>query len=124
MADESARRTLESGLERHPNDHRIHGSLGLVYAALGLKDRAILHGKKGVDLCPPSKEAVIGPSRVEDLAQMYTLVGEHEEAINQIECLLSIPGWLSAPMFRLDPRWDPLRDHPRFKALLKKYETK
>jgi len=22
---------------------------------------------------------------------------------------------------RLDPRWDPIREHPRFKALLAKY---
>ena len=24
-------------------------------------------------------------------------------------------------MLRLDPRWDPIREHPRFKALLVEY---
>jgi len=30
---------------------------------------------------------------------------------------------LSVPLLKLEPRWDPLRDHPRFQALLEKYDT-
>ena len=26
------------------------------------------------------------------------------------------------PLLRIDPTWDPLRDHPRFQAMLAKYE--
>jgi serine/threonine-protein kinase len=90
----------------------------MVYAGLGRKEEAVREGKSGVELIPVSKNAVVGPFRVEDLAFIYVLVGEQDTALDQIEYLLSIPSWLSVPLLRLDPRWDPLRDHPRFQTLL------
>jgi hypothetical protein len=42
-------------------------------------------------------------------------------ALDEIERLLAGPSWLSVHTLRLDPRWDPIRNHPRFTALLKKY---
>ena len=79
-------------------------------------------GKRGVELYPVSKDALIGPKRVRDLAVIYTMVGEYDAALDEIEYLLSIPSWyMSVPRLRLDPIWDPLRDHPRFQALLEKY---
>ena len=41
-----------------------------------------------------------------------------------IERLLSIPCEFSVGLLRLDPVWDPLRDNPRFQALVEKYGTK
>jgi hypothetical protein len=49
------------------------------------------------------------------------LVGEYDAALDEIEYLLSIPSWFSVPLLRLDPRWDPLRDHPRYKDLLRRH---
>jgi serine/threonine-protein kinase len=51
---------------------------------------------------------------------IYTVVGEYEEAINQLEYLMSIESGdiVSIPVLRLDPMWDPLRQHPRFQRLL------
>jgi hypothetical protein len=46
------------------------------------------------------------------------MVGEYDLAIEQLEYLLSIPGELSIPLLRLDPTWDTLRDHSRFKKLI------
>jgi serine/threonine-protein kinase len=50
------------------------------------------------------------------------MVGEYDAAIDQLDVLLSIPSLISVPLLRVDPTWDPLRDHPRFLALLDKYE--
>ena len=55
---------------------------------------------------------------MEALAKIYVMVGEYDAAIDQLEFLLSIPDDTSIPLFRLDPAWDPLRDHPRFKKLV------
>ena len=46
-----------------------------------------------------------------------------ENAVDRLDTLLSIPGGLSVALLRIDPRWDPLRDHPRFRDLLEKYSS-
>jgi hypothetical protein len=71
-----------------------------------------------VELLPVSKEAMAGLWRVEDLARIYVMVGEFDAAIDQLEYLLSIPSRLSIPLLKIDPAWDPLRGHPRFKKLI------
>jgi len=118
---DSARAILEKELDAHPGDHRFHSALGIAYAGLGRKEDAIREGKRGVELYPVSKDALMGPKRVRDLAEIYTMVGEYDAALDEIEYVLSIPSWWSVQDLRLDPIWDPLRDHPRYQALLEKY---
>jgi tetratricopeptide (TPR) repeat protein len=115
---EEARNILEAKIKEQPEDGRFHSSLGIVYAGLGRKEDAIRKGKLGAELLPVSKEAVQGLYEVEALARIYVMVGEYDAAIDQLEFLLSIPSFLSIPLLRLNPDWDPLRDHPRFKKLL------
>jgi tetratricopeptide (TPR) repeat protein len=115
---EDSRSILETKIQERYEDARFHSALGIAYAGLGRKEDAIREGERGVELLPISKDAWRGPYRVEDLARIYVMVGEHDKAIDQLEDLLSIPGPLSIPLLQLDPAWDPLHDHPRFKKLL------
>ncbi len=115
---ESAQSILETRIKQQPEDARFHSSLGIVYAGLGRKDDAIREGKLAVELLPVSKEAWRGCYRVKDLARIYVMVGEFHAAIDQLQFLLSVPGEMSISLLRLDPAWDPLRDHPHFKKLL------
>jgi non-specific serine/threonine protein kinase len=115
---DSARSILESKIQERPEDARFHSSLGIAYAGLGRKEDAIREGKLGVKLLPVTKEAWRGLFKVEALARIYVMVGEYDLAIEQLEYLLSIQSELSIPLLRIDPAWDPLRDHPRFKRLL------
>ena len=115
---DAARILLEREVRQRPDDARIHSSLGIVYAGLGRKEEAIREGKLAVELYSISKDALGGPAHVRDLSYIYVMVGEYDAALDQIEYLLSIPCLLSVQMLRLDPRWDPLRNHPRFQQLL------
>ena len=75
-----------------------------------------------MELLPVSKEAWRGLYRVEDLARIYVIVGESDAAIDQLEFLLSAPGGMSIPLLGLDPAWNALRNHPRFKKLIESSE--
>jgi TolB-like protein/Flp pilus assembly protein TadD/predicted Ser/Thr protein kinase len=118
---ESARKMLEARVRQRPEEATFHSSLGIAYAGLGRKQDAIREGKAGVNLLPVSKEAYRGFYRVEDLARIYAMVGDYEAAIGQLEYLMSIPGDLGVGALRLDPAWKPLRNHPRFQKLLRRY---
>jgi hypothetical protein len=48
---------------------------------------------------------------------VYLLLGEYDSALEQLEYLLSIPSLNSVHLTRIDPRWDAVRDRPRYKAL-------
>jgi serine/threonine protein kinase/Tfp pilus assembly protein PilF len=115
---DEARNILEARILEQPEDARLHSSLGITYAGLGRREDAIREGKVGINLLPVTKEAWRGLYRVEDLARIYVMVGEYDATIDQLEYLLGIPGELSIPLIRIDPVWDPLRNHPRFKKLI------
>ena len=115
---EDARSILETKIQEQPEDPRFHSSLGIAYAGLGRKEDAIREGELGVNLLPVTKDAWAGTFRVEDLACIYVMVGEFDAAIDQLEFLLARPGKMSIHLLRLDPAWDPLRNHPRFKKLV------
>jgi TolB-like protein/tetratricopeptide (TPR) repeat protein len=121
---EVARVDLEQKVAHDPTDHRFHSSLGIAYAGLGRSEEAVREARLGCDLMPASKDAMRALWRVEDLALVYTMVGQPGDAIAQLERLLSGSGEFTPHLLRLEPRWDPLRSDPRFQALLTKYEVK
>jgi TolB-like protein len=119
----SAVELLEGEIEARPHDYRLYSALGHAFALLGRKEEAMRAGKQAAELMPASKDSLVGPILAIELAKIYSRVGQHDNALDLIEELLSIPSDLSVGLLRLDPVWDPLRDHPRFQALLEKYDT-
>ena len=92
--------------------------LGLSLAYLGRKEEAIREGLRAVELAPLSKDANSGPYYQVQLARIYTLVGEPEKAIDQLEPLLKIPCALSPAWLAINPYFEPLRSNPRFQKLI------
>jgi serine/threonine protein kinase/tetratricopeptide (TPR) repeat protein len=120
---DKARSILEPQVKKYPNSRPgRHSRLGIAYAGLGpkFKEDAIREGKKAVELVHNNKDSQSYFSAARDLAYVYIKVSEFDAAIDQIEYMLSFPGLLSIPLLQLDPAWDPLRDHPRFKKLIEK----
>ena len=52
------------------------------------------------------------------LARIYTVVGEPDKAVDQLEALLKMPYFLSPGWLRIDPNFAPLRGNPRFQKLV------
>jgi serine/threonine-protein kinase len=119
---DSARVALDSRITAAPNDPRLHSELGMALAALGHQEEALSHGTLAVNLLPITEDAIEGYDWPAYLAQMHLELGNYDAAIDQLEILLSNPGWVTVAWLGVDPFWDPLRDHPRFQALLTKYE--
>ena len=114
---DSARMFLEITVRRWPSDDYFAALLGLAQAGLGHSVEAIREGKRAVDLVPVSKDAEGAGYLRANLARIYVLLDQRDEAIDQLEIVLSRPGPLSAGWLRADPFWDPLRGSPRFQRL-------
>ncbi len=57
----------------------------------------------------------------EEQARATLLRGDIDRALDLMEQLVAQPGFLTGWTIRLDPVYRPLRNHPRFRALLEKY---
>ena len=68
-------------------------------------------------LLPPSRDAASGPFVLARLAQIYMLTGDPGRALDTLEALLKLPGWITPALLRSDPTWSPLRAEPRFARL-------
>jgi hypothetical protein len=53
-----------------------------------------------------------------ELARIYTVVGEQDKAVDQLEALLKTPYFLSPAWLRIDPNFESLRGNPRFQKLV------
>jgi tetratricopeptide (TPR) repeat protein len=121
---ERARVIVEESVRDVPDDASRHAQLGAIFAGLRRKEEAIREGKRAVELLPESKDAFDGPQVTIALAQIYCWTGEKEQALQLIERSLSTPNGINVPLLKLDPVWDPIRDDPRFKALIDKHSAK
>ncbi|MDQ3414118.1 MAG: hypothetical protein M3480_03960, partial [Verrucomicrobiota bacterium] len=84
------------------------------------KEDALREARRAVELCPESKDAVAGPLYRARLAFVYAQTGEVEEAVSLVSQLLTTPAAdeINLARLRLSWEWDPLRNDPRFQALL------
>ena len=98
--------------------------LTLAYLSLGEKKAAVETARRATaryDEAGCTSEFSNSWRACELLARTYAKIGEHDAAIDILEKVLPAPSWLTVHILEIDPIWDPLRDHPRFQALLEKY---
>ena len=99
------------------------GYAGLALVHLGLTKQGLALGQRGV--------AESASGRMGDkvaalllMAEIETHAGLAKRAVATLDSLFSIHGsanYVSVPLLKMDPIWDPIRKDPAFQALLKKY---
>ena len=119
-----AKDLLEAQLKQSPDAADIHIQLAKVLAYLGEKDAALAEAQRAAELLPESKDAFGGPEITAGVADVYCIVGENGRAIEVLDGLLSRPSGVTVPLLKLRPAWDPLRNDPRFQALIDRYGAK
>jgi tetratricopeptide (TPR) repeat protein len=115
---DSARREVLGSIRRHEDNAFTYTTLAVMNAYLGRADEAVQAGKRGLEVTPLSKDALFGVEGYVALAQVYTLVGKPDSAVEQLRAVLAVPSHLSAGRLRADPFWAPLRGNPGFERLV------
>jgi len=95
-------------------------SLAVVYAMQGKREAALREMAKALRL--GAKGWNWGREAERRVAEAWIALGEHDRAIDQLEYLLAVPSVVTKARLRLDPIYDPLRNNPRFQALMAKDE--
>ena len=113
-----ARTILEQRLAIKPDDARTIAVLAQVDAGLGRKELAIQEAQHAVDLMPTSKDIYDGALVLEGLAQVYTWTNERDRAIELLQKLVTMPGYINYARLKLHPMWNPLRGDPRFEKIV------
>jgi len=103
--------------------------MGEIYLQLGDEEKSRRAHESALEmverqLAVNPQDALHGPTHVEQLARIYTLVDEYDKALEQLDRLFSIPGWYTPEWIDTDPEYDPLRGHPRYEEVLGKHRAK
>src|SRR5216110_402058 len=119
-----AKDLLEAQLKESPDAPDMHIQLAKVLAHLGEKDAALAEARRATELLPESKDAFGGPEIAAGVAEVHAVLGDNGRAIEILDGLLSRPSGVTVQGLKVNPIWDPLRNDPRFQALIDKYGAK
>jgi DNA-binding SARP family transcriptional activator len=108
--------TLEEMVAAEPEEMWYHHWLALALAGAGRREAALDEAARAVELAAAMPDEWENPFLMQTLVEVYILAGEHETAIEMIEDLRGKQYYFaySDEWLQLDPRFDPLRGHPRF----------
>ena len=98
------------------DDSQLPIVLAQAYAGLGEDKLALALAQHAVELY--RSDALYRPQAEIVLAQVQAMTGDHSAAIAGLAQLLNVPSGITLAQLRLEPRWDPLRDDPRFQKLI------
>jgi tetratricopeptide (TPR) repeat protein len=114
---DSATKTLQRAYEVSPKTPWNSAALAVAYGLAGRKAEAVASVKRAQVLM---SDALDGPPFIMLEAYVQMLVGERDAALNALQLSLQIPGGTSASLLKVNPDFAPLRNDPRFQAMLAK----
>jgi tetratricopeptide (TPR) repeat protein len=122
----AARLEVEKAVLGDASDGRALSLLAMIDAGLGRQEQAVQEGEHACEL---ETFENFGPSASIvrcNLAVVYAWNGQFDFAISELDQLLNRPAGINLPAqptygdFRRNPLWDPLRNDPRFTAIMKR----
>jgi len=118
------RAILEQRLVVKPEHARTIAVLAQVDAGLGQKESAVREAEHAIELMPISKDLYDGTLVLEGLAQVYAWSGERDRAIEIVQKLVTMPGYINYARLKLHPLWSPLRGDARIEKIVNSWAPK
>jgi hypothetical protein len=115
---DSARSEALGHITRHEESVFDYSIVAVMNAFLGNGEEAVRAGRRALEVLPLSKDAVFGIDGYVALAQVYTVLGKPDSAVQQLRAALAVPSYMSAGRLRADPFWAPLKGNPGFEQLV------
>jgi tetratricopeptide (TPR) repeat protein len=121
-----ARAELERDVAARPRAARHFAALGLTYAGLGDRTRALAAADRALAIIGAPVPTLLGTSLTRDAAEIHLRVGDTDGALALLEWLLGVPAGreVSVALLRADPAWDALRADPRFERLQRRFAAR
>ena len=105
-------------LANEPTNAIATSVMGQMELVMGHPGEALRLCRKAADMIPESHDAVDGPVYRYNLAGVYAMNGDKDQAIAELSHLLLIPTLYPVAQIRTDPAFAKLHGDPRFQALL------
>ena len=119
---EKALEIVAAALEESEDNRTLHSRSAWLHSCLGEPEAALREVEIVLELAG-IKGAGIRMATEEDVAMVYAAIGREDQALDILERLLgsNYPGAITVHELRHIADWDPIRDHPRFQALMEKF---
>jgi serine/threonine-protein kinase len=122
----AARLEVEKAVLADASDGRALSLLAMIDAGLGRQEQAVQEAEYACDLVTFESSAASAPIVRCNLAVVYAWNGQLDLAISALDSLVNRPAGTNLPTqptygdFRRNPLWDPLRNDPRFTAIMQR----
>ena len=116
--NDSALMMFRSLIMEDPDNYYAYSCSGIAYAGSGNTTDAVIAGKTAVELA--GDDYLVMSDMRFNLAMIYILAGDIQNALREVEWLLNNPSDLSPGFIKKDPVWSILSEVPDYKTLIRK----